>query len=70
MGGDRVGKKRLPTDMGVMLRVGKAKTSTKITVVAVLRLKPPIGDAPRVRVRPIRPSAVLPDSSNRLDRIR
>ena len=30
MGGGRVGKKRLPTDMGVMLRIGKAKTSTKI----------------------------------------
>ena len=41
MGGGRVGKKRLPTDMGVMLRIGKAKTSTKITFVAVLRLNPP-----------------------------
>ena len=28
------------------MRIGKAKTSTKITFVAVLRLKPPIGDAP------------------------
>ena len=46
MGGGRVGKKRLPTDMGVMLRIGKAKTSTKITFVAVLRLKPPKSATP------------------------
>jgi hypothetical protein len=54
MGGGRVGKKRLPTDMGVMLRIGKAKTSTKITFVAVLRLKnpqsatPPFHDNPHI----------------------
>jgi hypothetical protein len=52
MGVGRVGKKRLPTDMRVMLRIGKAKTSTKITFVAVLRLKPPNRRRPRSMIRP------------------
>jgi hypothetical protein len=48
MGGGRVGKIKTPNRHGVMLRIGKAKTSTKITFVAVLRLKPPNRRRPRI----------------------